>query len=98
MNSKDMFSPGQEHLKCAPSKVYSEGSCFTSDSLIKIALAYNNYIGAESNKLINTNVGKIELVKELTDRISNCGTDQLCWLDVDWIKKIKDTDIHKKYF
>jgi hypothetical protein len=98
MNSKDMFIPNQEHLKCAPSKVYSEGSCFTTESLHKIAQAYNNYIGAESNKLINLNLTKSDLVKELTNRITNCGTDQLCWLDVDWIKRIKDTDIHKNTF
>jgi hypothetical protein len=98
MNSNDIFSPRQEHLKCAPSVKYSEGSCFSLESLIKIAIAYNNYIGIKSNKLININIGKTDLVKELTNRITKCGTDQLCWLDVEWIKKIKDTNIHKNTF
>ena len=98
MNSNDIFIPEQEHLKCAPSKIYSEGSCFTLESLVKMAYAYNNYIGSESNNLININSSKTELVKELTNRITNCGTNQLCWLDVNWVKKIKDTDIHKNTF
>jgi len=98
MSSKDIFLPDNEQLKCAPSKIYSEGSCFTIGSLKKIAQAYNSYIGAESNKLIDTNLDKSDLVRALTNRITNCGTDQLCWLDVDWIKKIKDSDIHRNTF
>ena len=98
MSQNNIFHPEQEQLKCAPSKVYSNGSCFTNESLQKIALAYNNYTGINSDKAIDINLSKSELVKELTNRISICGANQLCWLNIDWIKKIKDTDIHNNTF
>lgn len=98
MSTNDIFQPEAEYTKCAPSKVYSDGSCFTVESLRKIAEAHNRYFGADSNKLINITDSKKDLVKQLTNRISDCGTDQLCWLDVDWVKQIKDNDIHKNTF
>jgi hypothetical protein len=99
MSSKDIFvADSNEYQKCAPSKQYSNGSCFTIDSLKKIANAYNNYMGEDHNKKITIGNSKQKLVEELTDRISQCKGDQLCWLDVDWIKKIKDIDIHKNTF
>ena len=98
MTLNDLFTPINEQLKCAPSNIYSENSCFTLESLVKIATAYNNYIGPSSNKLININSTKSILIKELTNRITNCGSNQLCWLDVEWIKKIDDPEIHYNTF
>ena len=48
--------------KCAPSKTYKDGSCFTLKSLKKIAESYN--IKNPMNK-IKINDDKEELVKEL---------------------------------
>jgi hypothetical protein len=99
MNSNDIFKPSDdEYLKCAPSKVYSEGSCFTMESLIKLANAYNKFINDNNSLPIQINNSKADLVRELSLRIVQCNGDQLCWLDVDWIKRIKDDDIHKNTF
>ncbi len=98
MESNDIFKPSNdEYLKCAPSKVYSEGSCFTMESLVKLANAHNTYFNNHNN-LIHISTSKTDLVKQLSSRIAQCNGDQLCWLDVDWIKRIKDDDIHKNTF
>jgi len=99
MDSKDTFIPEEkEYTKCAPSKKYTDGSCFTLKSLKKIAEAYNRFIGADSNDIIKIINSKVELVKQLNDKITDCGDDQLCWLDIKWIKEIKDSDLHNNTF
>jgi len=99
MDSKDTFIPEEkEYTKCAPSKKYTDGSCFTLKSLKKIAEAHNRFVGADSNNLIKIIDSKSELVKQLTNRITDCADDQLCWLDIKWIKQIKDYDIHNNTF
>jgi hypothetical protein len=93
------FNPNEkEYTKCAPSKQYTDGSCFTIKSLQKIVEAHNRWVGGNSNRLIKISDSKEELVTELTNRITNCGDNQLCWLDIDWIKQIKDYDIHNNTF
>jgi hypothetical protein len=64
--------------KCAPSKNYSEGSCFTLDNLKSIAKSYNNN---HKDKIPLINDKKI-LLKHLTNKMSsNYGCkDQKCWL------------------
>jgi len=113
MNPKDIFIPELEYLKCAPSKKYSDGSCFTLESLKILANAYNEYISSIPNnkntkntKITNiANITKItitdskkDLVNELTNRISSCGHNQLCWLDESWVKKTKNYEILKNTF
>lgn len=97
MTIKDMFIPDNEQLKCAPSKKYSDGTCFTLESLKKIANSYNNHVKNDHNKIINVSGSKKDLLKQLKNRITNCN-DQLCWLDVDWIKQIQDYEIQKNTF
>jgi len=99
MSSNDNFNPDKkEYTKCAPSKTYTDGSCFTVKSLKKIVESHNRFVGDDSNKLIKISDSKEELVKQLTDKITECGEDQLCWLNIDWIKQIKDYDIHNNTF
>lgn len=100
MITHNIFIPDDEHIKCAPSKKYTDGSCFTIESLIKIAESYNNYTNTNKNpeKLIKITNSKKDLLKQLKDRITNCGEDQLCWLDVKWIKQINDYEIHNNTF
>ena len=54
--------------------------------------------GANSNNLIQISESKQNLVTQLTDRITECGTDQICWLNINWVKQIKDYDIHNNTF
>jgi hypothetical protein len=98
-DSLDNFNPdNREYTKCAPSKTFSDGSCFTIKSLKKIAEAHNRHVGANSNKLIQISESKQNLVTQLTNRITECGSDQICWLNVNWVKQIKDYDIHNNTF
>lgn len=86
--------------KCAPSKKYENGSCFTLDNLLKMSYSYNQYIdnGKIKNKKINIIKDKKYLLKELTYRLDNICKDQLCWLKQDFVKKIRDPDISKNTF
>jgi len=79
-----------EKNKCAPSKMYDGGSCFSLESLKLIALAYNNNF---PNK-INLNLPKDKLTDTLVNRIKECGDNQMCWLSIKWIKNINDTEIN----
>jgi hypothetical protein len=97
-NDTNFIPENKEYTKCAPSKKYTDGSCFTIGSLQKIAEAHNRFFGGDSDKLIKISESKKDLVTELTNRISKCGTDQLCWLDINWVKQIKDYDIHNNTF
>jgi len=80
--------------KCAPDKKYIDNSCFTYESLIKIA---NNYNKKNNNK-ININLNKIELVNELEDRLSDKCSDQICWLRLDLIKELNNEEIDNYTF
>ena len=77
-----------EEKKCAPSKKFEDGSCFTYESLKKIATNYNK----KNENKININLNKSELVKELSDRLSNKCSEQTCWLRLD-IAKALDEEI-----
>jgi hypothetical protein len=85
--------------KCAPSKKYTDGSCFTLDSLINIAKSYNKSIKqSRTGRLIKIKNDKRHLVIELTDRLQNVCKDQLCWLKQKFVKDIKDESIINNTF
>jgi hypothetical protein len=81
--------------KCAPSKKYIDGSCFTIDVLKKIAQNYNN---KNNNNKINLNLSKAELVKELEKRLYDKCSDQTCWLRLDIVKELQNQDIINNTF
>jgi hypothetical protein len=85
------ISPDQ---KCAPSKKYSDGSCFTTEALKKIA---NNYNKKNKDK-INTTQPKDKLVKELESKLSNKCSEQTCWLRLDIVKELDNDDIENNTF
>ena len=80
--------------RCAPSKKYVDNSCFTLESLIKIANKYNE---THTDK-ININENKANLVKEIGNKLSKSCSDQVCWLRTDLLKSINDDDIHINTF
>jgi hypothetical protein len=82
-----------EQEKCAPSKTYDDGSCFTLEALQEIA---NNFNKKNKDK-IDINLSKSELVKELDNRLSNKCDEQTCWLRLD-IAKALDDDITENTF
>jgi hypothetical protein len=80
--------------KCAPSKIYNNGSCFDEHSLKQIANNYNNI----NEKKIDVSLSKQELVKNLEEKLSNKCSDQVCWLRLDFVKKIDNDDLYENTF
>lgn len=99
----------KEYMKCAPSKKYEQGTCFTLLSLVKMSRAYNGFLKENitdkkhykgGSKIIRKPIkiknDKKYLLQELTDRLYPvCKDDQVCWLDIDFIRKLNDFDISK---
>jgi hypothetical protein len=79
MSNRLDHSSNKEDTKCAPSKKYNDGSCFTIEALQEIASNYNK----KNENKIDINLEKEELVKELEDRLSNKCSEQTCWLRLD---------------
>ena len=78
-------------IKCAPSKEYKDGSCFTEPILKKIALNYNK----QNQNKIDLNGGKKELVKELSIKLADKCSDQVCWLRLDIVKELENDDLEE---
>jgi hypothetical protein len=76
-------------MKCAPSKKYTDGSCFSVDTLKTIAENFNK---KNKNKII-VNQSKEQLVKELESRLSDKCDEQTCWLRLDIVKELNNEDI-----
>lgn len=81
-------------MKCAPSKKYTDGSCFSIDSLKKIAENYNK---RSSNK-ININQPKEKIVDELEKKLSDKCSEQTCWLRLDIVTELDNEDILENTF
>lgn len=80
--------------KCAPSKKYTDGSCFSLDTLKKIVNNYND----KNNDKIDITLDKEELVKELESKLSNQCNEQTCWLRLDIVKELENDDIQNNTF
>jgi hypothetical protein len=80
--------------KCAPSKKFTNGSCFSVETLKKIAQNYNN----KNKNKIDINLSKEELVKELESKLSDKCSDQTCWLRLDVVKELESEDILNNTF
>jgi hypothetical protein len=76
-------------MKCAPSKRYSNGSCFSVETLKSIAENYNK----KNSHKINIDQSKEELVKELETKLSDKCDEQTCWLRLDIVKELNNEDI-----
>lgn len=94
------FIPKDEDRKCAPTKNYEEGSCFTLESLTRMAKAWNMQIQNKKFKgnPIEIKESKRHLVAELTNRLSDVCDDQICWLKQDFIKELNDQELQDHTF
>jgi hypothetical protein len=81
--------------KCAPSKTYKDGSCFTIKSLKKIAENYN--LKNPTNK-IKMSEDKENLVKQLETRLKDKCNEQTCWLRMDFVEALNDEEISNNTF
>jgi hypothetical protein len=95
------FVPKDEDKKCAPTKTFTHDSCFSIESLVRMAQAWNEQINKKKfkGKLIEIKQSdKKHLVLELTDRLSDVCDDQICWLKQDFINELKDLDAQENTF
>jgi hypothetical protein len=83
------MSTNVDDTRCAPSKKYKDGSCFTEDALKKIVTSYNE----KTNKTIEVDVPKKDLVKKITEILQNKCDDQACWLRQEIVANIEDEDL-----
>ena len=81
-------------MKCAPSKKFSNGSCFSLETLKSIAENYNK---KNINK-ININQSKEALVNDLENKLSDKCNEQTCWLRLDIVKELNNEDINTNTF
>jgi hypothetical protein len=80
---------------CAPSKTFSNGSCFTLESLLEMSKSYNKL----HDDKIEIENNKNHLVKELTTKLKpKCDDNQHCWLDQKFVKILKSDEINENTF
>lgn len=82
--------------RCAPGKKHTDGSCFSKEQLEKIT----NQVNKHYNMKIDINQPKKNLLRELNKVFKNkydCD-DQLCWLELDVVKDLDDTEINEFTF
>lgn len=83
--------------KCAPGIKYEGGSCIKLKDLKQLAQAFNN---EHPNSKVNINNDKKEIVEDLHKAIKNkykC-TDQLCWLNQRFVKRLNNDNLKKFTF
>ena len=94
INKLLLDNPVIPEKKCAPSKKYENGSCFTLESLKKIAEKYNE----DNDDKIDLNISKEKLIDILNKKLSNVCSEQTCWLKLNIIKELEDDDINYNTF
>jgi hypothetical protein len=90
-----MKSKLEPEIKCAPSKKYKDGSCFTLESLKIIAENYNKK--NKKNK-IDINQDKANIVEQLEKKLSDKCSEQTCWLRLDIVKELENEEIDSNTF
>ena len=76
--------------KCAPGKKYLDGSCISKKHLIEMAKKWNE---KNKNEPIIITQDKNELVKQFEDKLSDKCSNQVCWLRLDFVKKLENSDL-----
>lgn len=95
------FKPEKEDAKCAPSKSYTHGSCYTLESLLNMAAAFNLMLTKVKDfpgKPIIIRENKSYLVGQLTIAMGPICSDQLCWMEQGFIKALNDAEINNNTF
>jgi len=80
--------------KCAPSKKFKDGSCFSLKSLQIIAENYNK----QSKEKIEISDDKEKLVDSLEKKLKDKCNEQTCWLRLDFVKAIENPEILENTF
>lgn len=83
-------------MYCSPSRNKQKITCYSHNSLLKIAKEYNRI--SPSYKIKTTNQTKLQLWKQIRNGLSNKCNNEICWIDQDFIKKMGDKEILKETF
>jgi len=83
---------------CAPGRGDSV-SCFTHSSLERIANHWNSKQKNPADKIKNSRNKKIlwNRISQKFRKVSNC-PDEWCWVDSEYLKDLKDEEIHSRSF
>jgi len=79
---------------CSPNREDQKLTCFSKESLIKIAKAYNE--SHEDKIKIKDN--KVKLWYSIREKMSNKCKEEVCWIDQNFVKSIKDKEINQYTF
>jgi hypothetical protein len=79
-----------DDTKCAPGNKYVDGSCISKKHLIDMAEKWNS---KNKNNIIKITQDKQELVNQFEEKLSDKCSDQVCWLRLDFIKKLENEDL-----
>lgn len=85
----------EEDKVCAPDKMFEDGSCYTTRSLILLSEAYNNENPDNIIKLDHTRETlhprkyKKYIVKQLKKRLDSKCESQMCWAKQSFMKNLK---------
>ena len=79
--------------KCAPCVKKTGKTCYSKESLIKIATLWNKH-NKNQSPIIIKNKSKIQLWNQIQKKmVSECGNDEYCWKKQKFIKQLKDSEI-----
>ena len=79
--------------KCAPGKKYEEGSCFTNQNLLSMAILINKKYPEQNIKLQNDKKYLLKNITKFMKKNFNCN-DQVCWLKTELVKTLDNDDIN----
>ena len=77
---------------CAPNKQYKNNkTCFSHDSLKKIASAYNKKVNTSDKIEISSNIDKLH--HNISKKMNKICNGEICWTNQDFVKKLNNEDI-----
>lgn len=96
VQTPEIIPKDEKDLRCAPSKMFENGSCIPLKLLVEMANAYNleypnNKIKLNSTiETLNPNAYKKYLVKQFKNRLDKVCDNQRCWVKQKFIKRMKE--------
>jgi len=84
-------------MQCAPSKGNQKYTCYSLDSLKKIAKEYNRKYGRPFIKIKDKS--RIQLWQDIRKRLSDrCNSNDSCWIEQDFVKNTNNNEILNNTF
>lgn len=83
---------------CSPNKEHRSISCFSKDSLQKIAKVLNERNSGGGGRRINLSTNKANLWQQIKERMSYKCNSESCWIEQDFIKNIGDPELTEESF